>query len=349
MNKYTFRLLDNWHIHPRQDELMDAIIHHFSIYGRALCMGNTKPLIETPDGALLYRSDILSRKVLFKPVMCIMLTQDTTPEMIYEAARKGIKFVKFIPVGTSYGASRGLRLDDFDSLFKIFVAIEDAGLHLLVHAELISSHSGTEIHLIDREEAAIPIIDRYHKLFSGMKITVEHASTAKMINFIRSCSGNVRATLTPQHALMTYDDVFDSCDNMINPYNYCLPVLKREADRLAVAQVMVSGDERFFAGTDAAPHWAYQKDSDSPPAGIFFGSTECLQYLKVFKEASAISRFEDFTSRFGAETYGFSLNTGTITVVQEEWITPIQENGIRFCMGGELLNYKIVEVNRGVC
>ena len=144
-----------------------------------------------------------------------------TPEMIYEAARKGIKFVKFIPVGTSYGASRGLRLDDFDSLFKIFVAIEDAGLHLLVHAELISSHSGTEIHLIDREEAAIPIIDRYHKLFSGMKITVEHASTAKMINFIRSCSGNVRATLTPQHALMTYDDVFDPCDNMINPYNYC--------------------------------------------------------------------------------------------------------------------------------
>jgi len=348
MIKYVFRMPDNWHAHLRQDALLAIVYCYFNIYGRVLCMGNTDPLIETPDDALLYRSDILNAGALFEPVMCIMLTQDTTPEMIYEATRKGIKFVKFIPVGTSTGASKGVRIDDFDFLFKIFSAIEDVGLHLLIHAELISYRNGKGIHLIDREEEVIPIITRYHKFFPGMKITIEHASTAKMINFICSIEmGNVSATLTPHHALMTYSDVFDAQGNMINPYNSCLPVLKRESDRLVVAQAMVSGDERFFAGTDSAPHWDYLKKGNDPRAGICFGSSECLQYFKIFERAGAINKFGDFTSRFGAETYGFPLNTGTITIAQEEWRTPIQENGIKFCMGGEKLQYKIVEVNRG--
>jgi dihydroorotase len=126
-----------------------------------------------------------------------------------------------------------------------------------------------------------------------------------------------------------------------------LPVLKPESDRKAIAEIMVSGDERVFGGTDAAPHWDYLKKGDDPRAGIFFGQSEYLQYFKVFEKASAIDKFEDFTSCFGAETYGFPLNTGTITIAQEEWRTPIQENGIRFCMGGELLKFKIVGINRG--
>jgi len=327
-------------------KLFLAIYHHFNIYGRVLCIGNTSPLIETAYDAIHYKEDVLEQRVLFEPVMCIMLTQDTTPEMIYEAAKKGIKFVKFIPVGTSHGANKGLRLDDFMELYEIFPAIEGTGLHLLIHAEFMSGQDGKEIPLLDREEIAIASVSIYHNRFPGMQITVEHVSTARMIDFVKSRdSASIRATLTPHHAVLTYSDVFDHKDRMINPFNYCLPVLKRESDRQAVAQAMISGDERFFAGTDAAPHWIRHKKSNKPPPGISFGSSEYLRYLEVFEGEGAIDKFEDFTSRFGAEYYGYSLNKETITVVQEEWKSPLSENGIRYCLGGEMLRWKIIERN----
>ncbi|MEA1926431.1 MAG: hypothetical protein U9M90_04330 [Patescibacteria group bacterium] len=273
-----------------------------------------------------------------------MLTQDTTPEIIFKAAKKGIKFVKFIPVGTSTGAVKGLRLDDSDKLYKIFPAIEETGMYLPLHAELMSFINGKAIHLQDREEAAISIVFAFHKHFPKMKITIEHVSTAKMINFVQSQdSANVRATLTPQHALLTYSDVFDHNDHLINPYNYCLPVAKKEIDRQAVIAAMVSGDERFFAGADSAPHWAKLKAGDNPPAGIFFEPAEFPLWVKIFESKSALHRLENFTSRFGAEYYGYPLNSGTITLVQEEWELPIIENGIRYCKGGEIIRWKVVE------
>lgn len=350
--KYIFRLPDNWHGHLRQDDLLALVCKYFNIYGRVMCIGNTRPLIETADDAFCHRGKILSHKVLFEPVMCIMLTNDTTVKMIYEAHERGVKFVKFIPVGTSQGAVKGLRLDDYDKLFEIFAVIQKLGMHLLIHAELMLAKDGREIHLLDREEKAIGIIEIYCRNFPKMKITIEHASTRKMIEFVKA--GDVRyrrATLTPQHALLTYKDVFGEKDwPPKNPYNYCLPVVKTKDDRQAVQEAMISGDPRFFAGTDAAPHWARDKEGENPPPGIFFGDKEYLLYFKIFKEMIADEdlmekRFEDFTSRFGAEYYGYPLNQGTITIVREELKTPVEENGIRFCMGGETLDWKIVEIN----
>ena len=346
MEKLTIRLPDNWHAHLRQDDLLAKVFYHFDIYGRVLCMGNTSPLIETPDEALRYREAILNWEVLFDPIMCIMLTQDTTPEMVYEAASKGIKFIKFIPVGTSTGAVKGLRLDDYKNLFKIFYAIQKAELHLLLHAELMISRLGTVIPFIEREERAIVEVSNFIDQFPRMKITIEHASTENMIDFVKAQdSAQVRATLTPHHAILIYSDVFDSQNRLINPFNLCLPVLKSESDRQAVVEAMVSGDEHFFAGTDAAPHWKRLKKSEKPPAGIFFGSSEYLRYLEIFEKNDALERFEDFTSLFGAEFYDYPLNKGTITIVRGDWEQPIGEYGINYCLGGETLGWRIDERN----
>lgn len=344
MKKMRIRMPDNWHGHLRQDDLLDRVARHFNIYGRVLCMGNTKPLIETADDALQYKSNILEKGVSFEPVMCIMLTQDTTPETIFDAVEKGIRFVKFIPVGTSTGAVKGLRLDDFDSLYKIFPVIEETGCHLLIHSELVSDSRGKEIHLLDREETAIRIIADFHNCFQRMKITVEHASTAAMINFIRRAESlNLRATLAPQHAVLTYADVFNIKGELLDPYCYCLPVVKRERDRKAVVEAMVSGDERFFAGADSAPHWAHLKASSSPPPGIFFGPAEFPLWFEIFEIKSALSKLEDFTSRFGAEYYGFPLNQEFVYVIWEDWKLLEIEDGIHYSMGGITLSHRIIK------
>ncbi len=339
-----FRQPDNWHAHLREMTLLTLIANEFDIYGRVLCMGNLKKLIETADEAFSYQQDILSQKVLFEPVMCIMLTENTTLEMISDAAMRGIKFVKFIPGNTSYGAGRSFRLDDYFALFPIFELIAELDMHLLVHAEL-ASYSGQMIHLLDREEQAMVAVAIYHRQFPNLKITVEHVSTAKMVNFIKAKeSENLRASLAPQHAIFTYSDVFDkhNQNQLINPLNYCLPVAKSEVDRQAICQVMISGDKRFFSGTDAAAHLFENKMGQTPSPGVFFGKYEYLRSLEIFERADALDKVDDFWSRFGAEYYGYPLNQNMITVVREDWKQPVSLRKVGLCMGGEVLRWQFI-------
>ncbi len=353
--EHTFRQPDNWHIHPRQGEMLKLVCHHFSIYGRALCMGNTSPLIEIAEQAFDFREEIFQAGAEFDPQMCIMLTENTTPAIIYKAAEAGIKFVKFIPAATSTGAkTRGLRLFDFDKLRPLLEAVKEADSFFIVHAELISTKRGIKIHPFLREEAAIPYIKRYLEMVPGLKMTIAHNSTRKMINFIKRLENpQMAGELAPQHAIFTYDMVFGENDWPPDYLeNFCLPVAKMEEDRQAVRETMVSGDERFFYATDAAPHWWEDKVEQFKP-GVFFGEKEYPLTFQIFEEMGASRKaFEDFTSRFGAEHYGFPLNEGMITLKKESWTSPASifsrnvsfgDKGkeLRFCLGDQKLGWQI--------
>ena len=346
MKKIKIRLPDNWHAHLRQYIMLAMITRFFNIYGRVLCMGNTSPLIETVGQAMKYRQEILDQDVLFEPAMCIMLTENTTPSVIWEAKAMGIKFVKFIPQATSQGVSRGVRMDDFEILYLIFEAIQETGMHLLIHAELIAHRGGREIHYLRREEAAVGIVAKYRRDFPQLMITVEHASTAMMINFVLSQdSAYLLATLTPQHAVLTYGDVFDRTGRIIDPFNFCLPVAKTKEDCQAVRMAMTSGDERFFFGADSAPHWMIDKLKAPPKPGVFFGEAEFPLLVEIFEREGALGRIEDFTSRFGAEYYGYPLNTETLTLVREEWKSRAGDENIRYTLGGRTMKWRVIERN----
>lgn len=346
--KWIYRQPDNWHGHVREGKLMRVVLPYFNFYGRLLCMGNTKELVETPVQALRYRKEVGQQGAKFEPVPCIMLTNNTTPNLVYLAHEAGIKFVKFIPVGTSTGASKGLRLDDFDRLFRILPVIAECGMHFLVHCELLDEGDPDSlIAYIDREDRGLPCIMKYSSIVPDLNITIEHASTAKAINYVRSCNdGRVAATLTPQHAILIYDRVFGN--NPLKPkfpYNFCLPVAKTEADRRAVEKAMISGDERFFAGSDAAPHWITDKEKKMPNAGVFFGDSELIRYFLIFAQNGAEEKFQGFMSEYGARRYGFPLNEGTITIEDREWQTPLEKDGLRFCLGGQILPFRVTEIN----
>ncbi len=334
---------DNGHAHPREGKLQSLVVPFFNFYGRVVCMANTKPFKETPDDVLAFGQGIADRGVLFEPLPTMMLTENTTSKMIYEGAEKGIKLIKFIPAGTSFGAVKGLRLFDFEALYKLFPAIIDTGMYLPVHCELIF-YNGKEIAYQEREERAIPIIDLWLKRFPELPLDIEHVSTEKMINYIDSLpsSANVGAGLTVQHARKIYDDVFFPNGNMKNPFNFCLPVAKTEADRIAVRKKMISGDQRYYWAPDSAPHWLKDKEAKHVP-GVFYGLAEIPRLVEVYEEESALNRFEDFTSRFWAERHGFPLNEKIIIIAREEWILPIEENGIRYTSGGEKVRWRIIE------
>ena len=70
----------------------------------------------------------------------------------------------------------------------------------------------------------------------------------------------------PQHLLYNRNALFAKG---LNPHFFCLPILKREEDRLALMSAATSGDPRFFAGTDSAPHMEANKLSCCGHAGCF--------------------------------------------------------------------------------
>jgi dihydroorotase len=68
---------------------------------------------------------------------------------------------------------------------------------------------------------------------------------------------------------LTIDDVVG------DPIHFCKPVAKLQSDRLALIKAAVSGDPRFFLGTDSAPHPLHAKKGgagdvlEKCAAGIF--------------------------------------------------------------------------------
>src|SRR5690606_15904561 len=108
----------------------------------------------------------------------------------------------------------------------------------------------------------------------------------------------------------------------IRPHHYCLPVLKRERDRVALVEAVVAGDPRFFLGTDSAPHARNAKENTCGCAGIYSAPIALELYAEAFEQAGALDRLEAFASEFGARFYGLSLNEGSVTLERTDWQVP---------------------------
>jgi dihydroorotase len=107
---------------------------------------------------------------------------------------------------------------------------------------------------------------------------------------------------------------------------YCLPVAKREADRLAVRQAALSGDPHFFFGSDSAPHRLMDKEKAGGAAGIFNIPTALPYIVQVFEARGALDNLEAFTSLNGARFYELPPNSDTITLKKKESSIPVAEH-----------------------
>ena len=78
----------------------------------------------------------------------------------------------------------------------------------------------------------------------------------------------------------------------VRPHLYCLPILKRETHRAAVAAAATSGDARFFLGTDSAPHPRGAKECGCGCAGVFSAHAALPLYAMAFEQAGALDKLE---------------------------------------------------------
>ena len=150
-------------------------------------------------------------------------------------------------------------------------------------------------------------------------MVLEHVTTRDAVQYVEVTGPNVAATITPQHLLLNRNALFLGG---IRPHHYCLPVLKREKHREALVEAAISGNPKFFLGTDSAPHARAMKESACGCAGIYTAHAAIELYAAAFEEAGALDKLEGFASHFGADFYGLPRNEGTLTLVREEWTVP---------------------------
>ena len=329
MDRLTLTRPDDWHLHLRDGQAMASVLEDTARrFGRAIVMPNLKPPVITTQQALDYRERIMSELPegsAFEPLMTLYLTDNTPVEEVSRARLSGrVHGVKLYPAGATTHSDAGVTR--ISRCFAVLEKMEQLGLPLLIHGE----STDPEVDIFDREKAFVdevlgPVVER----FSNLKVVLEHITTRDAVQYVEVTGPNVAATITPHHLLLNRNALFLGG---IRPHHYCLPVLKREEHREALVEAATSANPKFFLGTDSAPHSRPTKEAGCGCAGIYNAHAAIELYATAFEEAGALDKLEGFASHFGADFYGLPRNTGTITLVREEWTVP---HTLRF--GGEEL------------
>ena len=319
MDTLTITRPDDWHLHLRDGPVLESVVKHTATqFARAIVMPNLKPPVTTTEQALAYRERILGAlhvDHLFEPLMTLYLTDNTPAEEIRRAKASGVVHaVKYYPAGATTNSDAGVT-----ALSKTYAALEtmaEVGLPLLVHGEV----TDPDVDVFDREAVFIerhlaPLLKR----LPGLKLVLEHVTTAEGVDFVRAAPANVAGTLTAHHLLMNRNAMFQGG---IRPHHYCLPVLKREQHRQALVAAAISGDPKFFLGTDSAPHARSAKESSCGCAGMYSAHAALQLYAQAFEDAGALDKLEGFASFFGADFYGLPRNRDKVTLVKEAWEVP---------------------------
>jgi dihydroorotase len=333
---------DDMHFHPRTGEMLKNVLLCTSkVFPRGVVMGNLPKPVTTADDAQMYRAEIYCVDPNFSPIMTIMLTKSTTPQIVKEAFGRGVRVLKYIPNNVSTNSEEGVALTELHNFYPVLKTAKKLGMIFSGHWESPLDESGAPLPEIEREIYAIPFLQEIVRHFPNLKVVVEHATTRKMIQYVESAPKSVGATLTVHHAILNYGSVFDYEGKLRSPDSYCKPIAKSVSDMLAVIEAMTSGNPKFFFGSDSAPHPRSAKEKVPPAAGIFTAPVALPLLCELFQQNNALFKLENFVSRFGAEFYGLPLNEGEIILRRESWEVPNYLGDVRIFRGGHVISWRV--------
>ena len=340
MTELTLIRPDDWHVHLRDDAMLAAVLPDTARqFARATVMPNLKPPVRSVIEAAAYRARILAALpagARFEPLMTLYLTDNTAPAEIFKARQSGyIHAVKYYPAGATTNSDSGVT--DIARVQGVLEAMQETGLPLLLHGEVTDA----DVDVFDREAVFIetilePLLIRLPRL----KIVLEHITTRLAAAFVSAAPDNVAATITAHHLLYNRNAMFQGG---IRPHYYCLPILKRETHRAALIEAAISGNRKFFLGTDSAPHARHTKETACGCAGIYTAHAAIELYAEAFEAAGALGQLEAFASFHGPDFYGLPRNTDTVTLRREPWAVPATHaSEVVPLRAGETLQWKLV-------
>ncbi len=319
MTRVTMTRPDDWHLHLRDGAVLASVLPDTARrFARAIVMPNLDPPVTTTEHARAYRERILAAMppgLSFDPLMTLFLTRETSPSEIVKAQLSGfVHALKYYPAHATTNTHGGI--GDIRDCYPVFAAMEECGLPLLMHGEVIDR----DVDVFDRE---VVFIERHLaplvRTFPALRMVLEHITTDAAVEFVSAAPATVAATITAHHLLLNRNAMFDGG---FRPHHYCLPVLKREVHRKALVAAATGGNPHFFLGTDSAPHVRSAKEAACGCAGIYTAHAAIELYAEAFEQAGSLSRLEAFASFHGPDFYRLPRNLGTLTLERRPWTVP---------------------------
>jgi dihydroorotase len=333
---------DDWHLHLRDGEALAAVVPASARqFGRAIVMPNLRPPVTTVAQAVAYHDRIraaLPPGAVFEPLMTLYLTDNTPADEIARAADSDcVHAVKLYPAGATTHSDAGVT--DVRRTHAALEAMQVHGLPLLIHGEVTDA----EVDVFDREARFIDrVLEPLRRDFPALPVVFEHITTAEAAQYVSSAPGRIAATITAHHLLWNRNAIFAGG---LRPHWYCLPVLKREHHRQALIAAATGSSERFFLGTDSAPHPARLKEHAAACAGCYTAPHALELYATAFEQARALDRLEAFASFNGPRFYGLPINDTRVRLVRKPWTIPDRlpfgADGIVPLAAGETLHWKL--------
>ena len=333
---------DDWHVHFREDEMLKVVTKYSSrVNRRCIAMPNTSNPITSSDQASAYKKLIESNSYNenFEAWIPCYLTDSLNLNDFTFALQNNI-FVggKLYPNNATTNSQHGV--NDIKKIYNIFEILEKENRVLLIHGEL----NRDDIDIFDREKYFIDEeLFQIRNTFKDLKIVLEHVSSSYGVDFV-NVNKNIGGTITPHHMLLTKDDVFKN--EKINPHHYCMPVVKNEEDLLSLRKAACFDNDKFFLGTDSAPHLTKDKiQHESLKAGIFSSPCSLELYANIFEEEHALHNLEKFSSINGPQFYGLDINSQVLTLNKTETEVPeyTEEGNIKIknFFAGKKINWKV--------
>jgi dihydroorotase len=346
----TITAPDDMHLHLRDGAAMASVLPHTAArFARAIIMPNLTPPVTTVSLAAAYRERILAalpreQASAFEPLMALYLTDDTTPATVRQAAEQPwVIGFKLYPAGVTTNSANGVT--SMAAIAETIETMAECEVPLLVHGEV----TDPAVDVFDREAAFIDeVLLPLRQRLPSLRLVFEHVTSHAAVEFVRAHDRCTAATITPQHLLLNRNAIFQGG---IRPHHYCLPVLKRERDRQSLMDAALSGDPRFFLGTDSAPHARGDKECSHGCAGVFSAHAGIELYAEIFDQVDALDRLEPFASHFGADFYRLPRNDGQIHLRREPWNVPAaypfaNETIVPF-RAGESMHWRLVDTPAG--
>lgn len=301
---------DDWHVHFREGELLKLLVPETSkIYNRAIVMPNLKNPITSIEQVKNYKKEILnnSNNNNFSPLMTFYLTENLNVDELLSAFKNNLIFaVKLYPSGATTNSSKGVK--NFEKIYDILEKMSENKIPLLIHGEV----NDKKIDIFDRERVFIEtVLSTICNKFPELIITLEHITSKFAVEFVKNSRLNIKASITPHHLILNRTDLLD---NKIKPHYYCLPILKKEIDRLALIEAATSGNSKFFLGTDSAPHQLNDKENECGCAGVFNTINSLQMITQIFDNEDKLNNLESFVSINGPTHYSIPLNKSNTTL-----------------------------------
>jgi dihydroorotase len=324
------------HVHFRQDTPMaDYIQAHINMgCAGALAMPNTRPPVSKVAGPNTtnawtiegYRQLLLNAgaNVFEDLIVPLYLTAGTSAQGITDGAKSGLlRACKYYPPHGTTNADFGASLDTYMTN-GVFAAMEEAGVVLNVHGE---EHGLSGERYFGEDTNAEDLfyrerLPRVAEKFPGLKIVCEHITTKTAADFVAQAASNIAATITPQHLLYTVGDLLQG----FKYHLYCLPLVKFEKDRAALLEAATQEkNEKFFAGTDSAPHTTKATDCGCA-AGCFTGGIAPQLYAQAFDLSEQnITAFEKFLCLNGPAFYRLPASRKSFTLIKQKSETKVMQ------------------------